>query len=148
MNLNNFNTNWNKPSTFTAQTYGTKTSVEIDHSDLDLDEVMGAFQTLIIGMGYSSDGLKSWIIEKASQYQEEDTEYLKDKLNGWKEDDEEEPLIDQFEWNKRRDSLADMVENYVNVPIHFYIDDSGKKKYDVEEMKGYFENKIKELENE
>lgn len=148
MNYENFKTGFNKPAIFTAQTYGTKTTVEIDHCDIDLDEVMNAFETLIIGMGYSKDSLKDWVIEKASQYQEEDTEYLKDKLNGWKEDDEEEPLIDQFEWNKRRDSLADMVENYVNVPIHFYIDDSGKKKYDVEEMKGYFENKIKELENE
>lgn len=96
MNLTNFNTNWNKPAIFTAQTYGTKTTVEIDHSDLDLDEVMNAFETLIIGMGYSKDSLKDWVIEKASQYQEEDTEYLKHKLNEWKEDDWNEEKEKQF----------------------------------------------------
>lgn len=72
MNLTNYNTKWNKPAIFTAQTYGTKTTVEIDHSDLDMEEVMNAFETLIIGMGYSKDALKDWVIEKASQYKEED----------------------------------------------------------------------------
>lgn len=62
----------NQPAIFTAQTYGTKTTVEIDHCDLDLNEVMDAFQTLIIGMGYSNDALKNWVLEKADEYREED----------------------------------------------------------------------------
>ena len=62
----------NKPAIFTAQTYDTKVSVEIDHCDLDLDEVMNAFQTLIVGMGYSNDSLREWVKEKASEYMDED----------------------------------------------------------------------------
>lgn len=61
----------NKSATFTAQMYDTKTTVEIDHCDLDLNEVMNAFQTLIIGMGYSNDALKNWVLEKADEYKEE-----------------------------------------------------------------------------
>ena len=45
-------TDFMKPTIITAQQYGTKISVEVDHSDLNLDEMMDAFQTLIIGMGY------------------------------------------------------------------------------------------------
>jgi hypothetical protein len=68
----------NQPAIFTAQTYGTKTTVEIDHCDLDLDEVMNAFQTLIVGMGYSNNSLKNWVLEKAEEYREDEPEYDSD----------------------------------------------------------------------
>lgn len=64
----------NMPAIFTAQTYGTKTTVEIDHCDLDLDEVMNAFQTLIIGMGYHNDSFKHWVLERAEEYREDEPE--------------------------------------------------------------------------
>jgi len=38
---------------------------------LDLNEVMNAFQTLIVGMGYSNDSLKHWVLEKADEYKDE-----------------------------------------------------------------------------
>ena len=82
----------NKPSKFTAETYGTKISVEIDHSDLTLDEVMDAFETLIIGMGYHADSLKNWIIDKADEHRETDTENLKEKLEEWKFEDDDNEL--------------------------------------------------------
>lgn len=62
----------NKPAIFTAQTYGTKTTVEVDHSDLDINEVMDVFQTLIIGMGFSNTALKGWVLEKADEYKEDE----------------------------------------------------------------------------
>jgi len=85
MNYENFKTGFNKPAIFTAQTYGTKTTVEIDHCDLDLDEVMNAFQTLIIGMGYSNDALKHWVLEKAEEYADDELsekeEWLENRLS-------------------------------------------------------------------
>lgn len=66
------NYNINQPAIFTAQTYDTKTTVEIDHSDLDINEVMNAFQTLIVGMGFSNDALKNWVLEKAEEYREDE----------------------------------------------------------------------------
>jgi len=88
MNYENFKTGFNKPSIFTAQTYGTKTTVEVDHSDLSLDEVMDAFQTLIIGMGYHESSFKNWVIERAEEYNETDAEDLKEKLEAWKFEDD------------------------------------------------------------
>ena len=85
MNYENFKTGFNKPAIFTAETYGTKTTVEIDHCDLELDEVMTAFQTLIVGMGYSNDSLKSWVLEKADEYKEDELsekeEWLENRLS-------------------------------------------------------------------
>jgi hypothetical protein len=87
----NFTTDFKKHATFTAQTYGTKTTVEVDHSDLSLDEVMDAFQTLIIGMGYHENSFKNWVIERAEEFIETDAEDLKEKLEAWKfEDDDNE----------------------------------------------------------
>ena len=83
----------NKPSKFTAETYGTKTTVEVDHSDLSLDEVMDVFQTLIIGMGYHENSFKSWVIERAQEYNETDAEDLKEKLEAWKFDDESDDIV-------------------------------------------------------
>ena len=83
----------NKPSKFTAETYGTKISVEVDHSDLSLDEVMDVFQTLIIGMGYHENSFKRWVIDRANEYNETDAEDLKEKLEAWKFDDESDDII-------------------------------------------------------
>lgn len=74
MNYSNFKPDWNKPTIFSAQAYGTKTTVEIDHSDLSLDEVMDAFETLVTGMGYHKDAWKEWILDRAAEYQEEENE--------------------------------------------------------------------------
>ena len=88
----NFTTDFKKQAIFTAQSYGTKTTVEVDHSDLSLDEVMDAFQTLLIGMGYHTDGFKNWVIERADEYRETDAEDLKEKLEAWKFEDDDNEL--------------------------------------------------------
>jgi len=88
----NFTTNMNKASKFTAETYGTKITVEVDHSDLSLDEVMDVFQTLIIGMGYHENSFKNWVTERAVEYNETDAEDLKEKLEAWKFEDDDNEL--------------------------------------------------------
>ena len=93
----NFTTGFNKPSKFTAETYGTKISVEVDHSDLSLDEVMDVFQTLIIGMGYHENSFKNWVIERANEYNETDAEDLKEKLEAWKFEDDDIVLRHGYE---------------------------------------------------
>jgi hypothetical protein len=106
MNYENFKTGFNKPSIFTAQQYGTKTTVEVDNSDLTLDEVMDAFQTLIIGMGYHENSFKKWVIERAEEYIETDAEDLKEKLEAWKFEDED--YSGQFEdWKNETPTIED-----------------------------------------
>jgi len=92
----NFTTGMNKPSKFTAETYGTKIKVKIDHSDLSLDEVMDAFQTLIIGMGYHENSFKNWVIERAEEYIETDAEDLKEKLEAWKFEDDDNDIRHRY----------------------------------------------------
>lgn len=83
MNYENFTTGYNKPTIITAQQYGTKVSVEIDHSDTDIDELFDAFETLITGLGYHNSAWKQWILDRAEEYNETDAEELKEKSNEW-----------------------------------------------------------------
>ena len=74
MSYENFKTGFNKPTIITAQQYGTKVSVELDHSDTDIDELMDAFQTLVVGLGYHESAWKQWIVDRADEYKEEAAE--------------------------------------------------------------------------
>ena len=61
-----------KPTIITGQQYGTKVSVEIDHSDTDIDELMDAFHTLVIGMGYSESSWKQAIMDMSDEFRDEE----------------------------------------------------------------------------
>jgi hypothetical protein len=101
----------NKPSKFIAETYGTKIKVKIDHSDLSLDEVMDAFQTLIIGMGYHENSFKNWVIERANEYNETDAEDLKEKLEAWKFEDDDIVLRHRYLKDSEGYESMDELEN-------------------------------------
>ena len=101
----------NKPSKFIAETYGTKIKVKIDHSDLSLDEVMDAFQTLIIGMGYHENSFKKWVIERAEEYNETDAEDLKEKLEAWKFEDDDIVLRHRYLKDSEGYESLDELEN-------------------------------------
>jgi len=120
MGYENFTTGFNKPAIFTAQTYGTKTTVEIDHSDLDLNEVMEAFQTLIIGMGYSNDSLKHWVLEKADEYNEEDRETIPF-------DEEERKVIEDYVANLPEDYIDDALAKHNSDEEDFEYNDYGMR---------------------
>ncbi len=107
----NFTTGFNKPSIFTAQTYGTKTTVEVDHSDLSLDEVMDVFQTLIIGMGYHENSFKNWVTERAVEYNETDAEDLKEKLEAWKFEDDDNDIRHRYLKDSEGYESMDELEN-------------------------------------
>lgn len=127
MNYENFRQGFEKPSIFTAQQYGTKVSVEVDHSDMDLDEVMDAFQTLIIGMGYHESSFKNWVIDRADEYRETDAEDLKEKLEAWKFEDSvrhqyenrEELENDFFGEYDESDKRMDIIGQNGNEGLHY-----------------------------
>jgi hypothetical protein len=115
-------TDFIKPTIITAQQYGTKVSVEIDHSDTDLDELMDGFQTLIVGLGYHQTSFKNWVLDRADEYRETDTEELKEKLTEWQDNDVADAVfhLDVKESVKTR--LVEMMED--DEQLGLYDDDS------------------------
>ena len=67
-----------KPTIITGQQYGTKVSVEINHSDTDIDELFEAFKTIGVGLGYHDSTWKQWIVDRADEYKEEEIENARD----------------------------------------------------------------------
>jgi len=110
MNYENFKQGFNKPTIITAQQYGTKVSVEIDHSDTSIDELFDAFQTICIGLGYHENSFKNWITQRAEEYIETDAEDLKEKLEAWKFEDDNNDV--RHRYNKDSEGFElDELEN-------------------------------------
>lgn len=127
---------FSKPTILTAQHYDRKITFEIDHSDLNLDEVMDAFETLVIGMGFHKDSWKQWIIERAEEYVEDDTEDLKTKLNDWKNDEDElRHSTDEhphWDWDEESASKRmDVIGQNGNEGLHY--DSDGFEDYQFDE---------------
>jgi hypothetical protein len=113
MNYNNFKPGVNPPTIITAQQYGTKVSVELDHSDTDIDELFDAFETICIGLGYHQNAWKQWIVDRAGEYHDEETETLKSKLNEWKFDDEQiDAAIAQHNAHEEGFDIEDQFDDY------------------------------------
>ena len=104
-------TDFIKPTIITAQQYGTKVSVEIDHSDTDIDELMDAFQTLIVGLGYHQTSFKSWVLDRADEYRETDNEELKEKLTEWQDDEVADAVFHRDVKESVKSRLVEMMED-------------------------------------
>jgi len=108
MNFENFKTTHNRPAKFTGEAYGIKISIDHDHSDLNIDELMDAFETIAIGLGYHKDSWKNWIVDRANEYQEEENE---------KWEDIEELENDFFgDWDEER---MDIIGQNGNEGLHY-----------------------------
>jgi hypothetical protein len=77
----------NQPSKVSATQWGKTVTIEVDHSDTDLLELIEMFKGLAVGLEYSESSWRNVIKELGVMYEEEDTDDLKDQLNEWKEDD-------------------------------------------------------------
>lgn len=127
MNSKNM-TDFMKPTIITAQQYGTKVSVEINHSDTDISELFDAFQTICIGLGYNQSSIKNWITQTAEEYIEADAEDLKEKLEAWKFD---EDFIGQIEDDEdASNKRMDIIGQNGNEGLHYRVTDEDADEFD------------------
>jgi hypothetical protein len=77
----------NQPSKVSATQWGKTVTIEVDHSDTDLLELIEMFKGLAVGLEYSESSWRSVIKDLGAMYEEEDTDDLKHKLNDWKEEE-------------------------------------------------------------
>jgi hypothetical protein len=115
-----------KPTIITAQQYGTKVSVEIDHSDTDIDELFEAFQTICVGLGYHQSAWKNWIVDRADEYRETDAEDLKEQLTEWQTDELADVVFhNKVKWDeKEANERMDVIGQNGNEGLH-YSNDGG-----------------------
>lgn len=133
-----------KPTILTGQQYGTKVTVELDHSDTSLDELFDAFQTLCIGLGYNYESWRNQIKSLAEDMIEEDTEKLKESMNEWKnEEDDDTDVKARWDWDYTEDDeeRMDIIGQNGNDGLHY--DSDGFESYqnlNDEDYDGQFED--------
>ena len=107
MDYTNFKTGFNKPTSITAKHYDKTITIEIDHSDIDINELMEMFESVTIGMGFSKDAFRNWVKEAGMDFIEED------RADEW-----------EAEHPQPNEALKKAFKNYVaNLPEE-YIDDA------------------------
>jgi hypothetical protein len=72
---------------------------------------MDVFQTLIIGMGYHENSFKNWVIERANEYNETDAEDLKEKLEAWKFEEDDNDVRHRYIKDSEGYESMDELEN-------------------------------------
>ena len=134
MNFENYKKGFDKPTIIMGEQYGTKISVQIDHSDTELDEIMDAFETIVIGLGYHSNSWKQWILDRADEYRETDAEELKEKLDAWKFEDDDDFFAD---WDEQR---MDVIGQNGNEGLHYRATKEDEDEFSNEDYEGQFED--------
>lgn len=69
-----------KPTILTGKQYGTTITIELDHSDTSIDEVMDGFLTIVKGLGYLDSTINEWIKEKSKDIYDDEHQIVKDAL--------------------------------------------------------------------
>ena len=85
----------NPPSKFTATMWGKTITIELDHSDIDLNELMDIFKGLTIASGFEMSSWNNVIKDTASEIYDEEHTIVKDALNT--DEDEFENLRHSYE---------------------------------------------------
>ena len=80
----------NPPAKFTASMYGKTVTIELDHSDFDLTELLDVFKGLAIASGFEINSWNNVIKSLSAEIHDTETEDLREKLNEWKDEDEDE----------------------------------------------------------
>lgn len=65
-----------KHAIFTAQIYGTKVTIEVDHSDLDLDELFDVFRSITLSHGWNESAFNKQIVEMADIIREDEEDNM------------------------------------------------------------------------
>lgn len=74
MNIKEFS----QPTILTGKQYGTTVTIELDHSDTSIDEVMDGMLTIVKGLGYLDTTVNEWIKDKAKDVYDDEHQIVKD----------------------------------------------------------------------
>ena len=96
----------NPSSKFTATMWGKTVTIELDHSDFDLSELMEIFKGLTIASGFEMISWNNVIKDSASQIYDEEHEIVKEALNT----DGDEDMFKDLRHGYLKDSKEDLEE--------------------------------------
>jgi len=111
MNIKDFS----QPTILTGKQYGTTVTIELDHSDTSIDEVMDGMLTIVKGLGYLDSTINEWIKDKAKDVYDDEHTIVKNSLadDFFSPDTDEDEEIEN-EWGNEEEPMEDLLERYNN----------------------------------
>jgi hypothetical protein len=89
MNIKEFS----QPTILSGKQYGTTVTIELDHSDTSIDEVMDGFLTIVKGLGYLDTTVNQWIKDKSMDIYEDEYDVMSKSLaDDWFDESNEKEL--------------------------------------------------------
>lgn len=98
---------FNSPTILTAKQYGRTITIELDHSDTSIDEVMDGFLTILNGLGYLPATINDYFKDKVKDIYDDEHEIIKEGLAddwveaySWMNNGEEEGESNEYNENE------------------------------------------------
>lgn len=112
----------------TGKQYGTTITIDLDHSDTSIDEVMDGFLTIAKGLGYLDTTINEWIKDKAKDVYEDEHEAIKKSLEddfeaySWMNNGQTEDEV--IDWESADDKRMDIIGQNGNEGTHYFATDN------------------------
>jgi hypothetical protein len=105
-----------KPTILKGTQYGTTITIELDHSDTSIDEVMDGFLTIVKGLGYLDSTVNQWIKDKSMDIYDDEYEIMSNSLaDDWFDESNGEDYPGQFkDWSNETPTEEDCGCNDTN----------------------------------
>jgi hypothetical protein len=119
--------NFNSPTILTAKQYGRTVTIELDHSDTSIDEVMDGFVTILHGLGYLPSTINDYFKDKVMDIYEDEHQIVKgaltteDDFSDWDENtniDVEEEMR-KYTQREKEYSRMDIIGQNGNEGLHY-----------------------------
>jgi hypothetical protein len=106
MNIKDFS----QPTILKGTQYGTTITIEIDHSDTSIDEVMDGFLTIVKGLGYLDTTVNQWIKDKSTDIYDDEYDVISKSLtDDWFDESNGEDYPGQFkDWSNETPTEEDL----------------------------------------
>jgi hypothetical protein len=115
MNIKEFS----QPTILSGKQYGTTVTIELDHSDTSIDEVMDGFLTIVKGLGYLDGTINEWIKDKSKDIYEDEYDIISKSLaDDWF--DEEDETDEGIDWDEdTTNNRMDIIGQNGNEGTHY-----------------------------
>ena len=111
MNIKDFS----QPTILSGKQYGTTVTIELDHSDTSIDEVMDGMLTIVKGLGYLDSTINEWIKDKSKDIYDDEYDIISKSLaDDWF--DEEDETDEGIDWDEER---IDIIGQNGNEGTHY-----------------------------
>jgi len=106
MNIKEFS----QPTILKGTQYGTTVTIELNHSDTSIDEVMDGMLTIVKGLGYLDTTVNEWIKDKCKDIYDDEHQIVKDTLaDDWFDMNTDEDYEGQFkDWENETPTEEDL----------------------------------------